>query len=429
MAFAGIITEYNPFHNGHLYHLKRSREFASGEGVVALMNGNFTQRGSPACLDKWQRARMAIRSGVDLVLELPLPAGVRSAHFFAQSSVKTLEATGMVDTIVFGSESGRIRPLKNIAKILAEEPAELQNILQEEIKKGISYPRARARAVDRYLQNNSKKHPFKSKTETLKSPADILSSPNNILGIEYIKNIYREDLNLTPHTIKRKEADYHAGHAGETNIASATSIRKIIYKDNLENAAKYMPSSSMKILRENFKKGKFPPDIEGFKKIIDADLRTKTEAELEECPALSREIVKTLTRKLQQGLSYDDLIAEITSKTHTTARIKRGLLHTLLRLNDFNCGELNNALPNYIRVLAVKENRGEKILGKLSKNARVPVCVNPSSILSNIKISGASKAEAQISLEIMATDIYSLLYPEASMRKKGLDFRTPLIKE
>lgn len=171
MNITGIITEYNPLHKGHIYHINKTKELTSCDGIVCIMSGNFVQRGIPAIMDKWTRCELALNSGVDLVIELPSVYSLSSAEFFAYGSISLLNSIGVINNICFGSESGNIDDIKSIAKILNNEPSEFKNHLKDYLDKGVSYPVARSKALVEYFNDN---------LET----QEILKSSNNILGIE-----------------------------------------------------------------------------------------------------------------------------------------------------------------------------------------------------------------------------------------------------
>lgn len=426
MPAIGLITEYNPFHNGHLYHLKTSKNISSHDPVIAVMNGHFTQRGTLACLDKWQRAKMAVESGVDLVLELPIVAGIRSAHYFAQGAVRVLAATNIVDKIVFGSETGKIKPLKQIASLLAEEPEDFRDFFHDELQKGSSYARARTKAINKYFA--SKKISFSSCQEKseLQNPGDIASSPNNILGIEYIKNIYRDNLEIEPKTIARKQANYHDEYAGKKSITSATAIRNLVQEGKLTDIKKYMPKNCVEIMLSAAKQGKMPVLRDSFKKMVISTLRRSSRKEILNCPAFSADIVNTIMERQENADNYNELVDNVTSKTFTRSRIKRGLLQLVARLNILPAQE-KEVSPKYLRVLALG-CEGEKILSLLDKKANLPVITNPSTIINEPRLESNNLAELYLSLEVLATNIYSLFYPDKKNRRTKLDFYTPLIK-
>ncbi len=425
MKTIGLITEYNPFHNGHKYHLNKSKNISKHDQVIAIMNGQFTQRGTPACLDKWLRAKMAVNTGVDLVLELPLVAGIRSAHYFAQGAVRILAATGLVDEIVFGSEAGKIEPLKEIASVLAEEPRELQEIFHKELQTGASYARARTTAINEYFASNTSGYFSRQHGDELKNPADIIASPNNILGIEYIKNIYRDKINIKPKTIARKDSNYHDQYAGEKEITSATAIRNLIQKGKFKETKKYLPKNCYNIMLNAYNQGKLPVQRDKFKQMVISTVRRSSRQEIANCPALTNDIASSILKSQKNADNYQELINDVTSKTHPQSRIKRGLMQLVCRLNQLPFSE--EIVPKYIRVLALGKN-GEKIMSQLDKNAELPVITNPSDIVNEAKLESENLKELYISLEIMASDIYSLFYPEKKHRKSGLDFYTPLVK-
>ena len=171
----GIVSEYNPFHNGHLHHLQKSKELTKTDFSVVVMSGNFVQRGDTSLVNKWVKTEMALEAGVDLVIELPTVYAISSAENFADGAVKILNSLGVVDFISFGSEIGEIAPLNDVANILYQEPKEFSSLITAQLKSGLSYPRAREIALSQFF-GNSKRY------------SEILNNPNNILGIEYLKS-------------------------------------------------------------------------------------------------------------------------------------------------------------------------------------------------------------------------------------------------
>ena len=210
----GIIADYNPFHNGHLLHLNQSKKATNCNYTICVMTGNFTQRSEPSIVDKWTKAKMALASGVDLVIELPIHYAISSAENFADGAVKILNSLGIVDYLSFGSESGDIQLLDSIADILHKNPREFSSLLSHELKKGSSFPAARENALLMYLGDTRKY-------------ANIISAPNNILGIEYMKALKKYKSKIIPVSIKRKDAEFNSLTV-HTGIASATAIRELI---------------------------------------------------------------------------------------------------------------------------------------------------------------------------------------------------------
>ena len=193
----GIIAEYNPFHNGHMAHILQSKQLCDADCTVCVMSGNFTQRGTPAIVDKWARTQMALSNGIDIVIELPTIYSIASAEHFALGSVKILDSLGLVDFLSFGSECGHLDILDEIATVLHNEPKEYTTLLKHELSKGISFPRARENAILLYLND-------------IRRYANILSNPNNILGIEYLKALKKLKSPIEPITVERNTAQHNS---------------------------------------------------------------------------------------------------------------------------------------------------------------------------------------------------------------------------
>ena len=228
MHVNGIIAEYNPFHNGHKYQLDISRQLIGAEYTVVAMSGNFVQRGAPAMINKYIRARMALENGADLVLEIPSFYACGSAEYFATGAVSLLDKLGVITTLCFGSECGDIDILTQTGRLLFEEPAEFRRILNEKLEQGLSFPAARSHALCTVMSTDAD---------------EIFSCPNNILGMEYIKALNRIGSNIKPFTIKRAGADYH-DHRLNGSQASASALRKAMAEEtNPERLQKFMPEN------------------------------------------------------------------------------------------------------------------------------------------------------------------------------------------
>lgn len=260
----GIVSEYNPFHSGHLYHLQKSKEIVNPDYTVGVMSGNFVERGDTAIIDKWSRAEMALNNGIDLVIELPLIYSISSAENFAMGGIKILDSLNMDTTISFGSECGNISVLNEIAKVLVQEPPEYLSILNHELSLGVSFPKAREHAILMYL-NDIRKY------------ANILSESNNILGIEYLKAIQKQKAKLSAVTIQRIGAKYNSTTL-EDSYPSATAIRQGII--NGENLEKYMPAASYKILKNKIEKDEIVSGISIFEQAILYRLRSMSIEEI-----------------------------------------------------------------------------------------------------------------------------------------------------
>ena len=254
MNVTGIITEYNPFHLGHLHHLKECKKNTNCNGVICVMSGNFVQRGMPAIMDKWERAKIAVKNGVDLVVELPLIFSISSAETFAYGAVALLEKTKIVNNLYFGSEHGNVLDLNKIASVIIKEPIEYKNTLKKELAKGVPYHYARLTSLKNYFNDINLE--------------EIISSSNNILGIEYLKALIRLNSPIKPYTLKRIGSNYN-----DENItslyASATSIRKTLSFNDFDKIKEVLPKESYEEiinLKNTDYKFVYPEDIFPFLK-------------------------------------------------------------------------------------------------------------------------------------------------------------------
>ena len=420
MNTVAIITEYNPFHYGHLYHLHKSKEISNSQTVICIMNGNFVQRGKVALMDKWSKTRMALANGVDLVIELPLVYGIRSAEYFASGAVEILNATGLVDNLVFGSESGNILPLQEASKILKIEDQYFQTRLQKYLSTGKSFPHARDLALNDYLSYQPEKY-ASSKEEILNT----LAEPNNILGIEYLKALEKYNSAITPYTIKRKGSGYHEQELKK--IASATAIRKKIYEDSYKSIKKYLPETSYQIIAKDFKDNKLAVNLDYFSMMLLADLRKKNLNDLLQFAEIENGLENRILNEAHKSANLSDLLNNIKTKAYTRTRIQRNLLHIFFGIKEKDFKEIDAYGAQYIRVLGVKKKRID-LLSKLNKKSKLPVILNPSEYMQEIAVNSNDPLRKSLSYDIMASDIYSLLYKDPSYRKGHLDFTTPLIK-
>ena len=235
----GIISEYNPFHNGHLHHLSTSKKLTGCDYTIAIMSGNFTQRGSTSIIDKWEKTKIALANGIDLVIELPLLYSISSAENFADGAIKILNSLGIVDYLSFGAETSDINILNRIADILYFEPKEYKTILSHELNKGLSFPKARENALLMYLND-------------IRTYSNILSSPNNILGLEYLKALKKHNSFIKPICIPRFESEYNSTNFSN-NIASSTAIRNLVKNKSFDIIKDLVPSDAYSILMDNIK--------------------------------------------------------------------------------------------------------------------------------------------------------------------------------
>lgn len=411
MKVCGIIAEYNPFHNGHAYHVNKAKEETNSEAVVAVMSGNFVQRGTPALFDKWTRTKMALMNGVDLVIELPTYYATSSAEYFAQGSIGLLDSLGIVDYLSFGAKTKDIDALKRVANILYLEPNDYKKILQSELKKGISYPVARSNALKIFTKKE-----FDAKFIT-----EILLDSNNILGIEYLKALMYNNSQITPTLVERKGEDYNSINIVD-GICSSTAIRKLLSEDNVEILKEVMPESSFEILNTEMLNGKAPMDLNKYEKEIFYVLRKSLSQDLFDLSDVSEGLENLLKKSSNETTEIEKLIDMLKSKRYTRTRIQRILLHALLNITK---DEVSNYKynPQYIRVLGFTKT-GEKLLSQIYNKSNLPIVTSVSKFLKNANETGRRMIEK----DILATNIYTLGYQIPDFRKSNLDYTMPIIQ-
>lgn len=393
----GIIGEYNPFHNGHKYHLEESKRILNANYSVAVISGNFVQRGNVSIVDKWTKAEMVISNGIDLVIELPAIYSISSAENFAYGAIKTLDSLNIVDYISFGSELGDLDVLNKFADIFYRQPSEYVSILNHELSKGISFPKARENAVLMYL-NDIRKY------------SNVLSSPNNILGIEYLKAIKKSKTHIRPLTIQRENVGYN--QLGSTNnFASATAIRNMIMNNKLSKLPYVMPRETYKILYHSFQKGHYVKDLSRFEKEIIYTLRTMSIKEIAELPDVVEGLEHSIKNAANSCNTLNEFMNIIKTKRYTTTRIQRILIYALLGITKKDMKESTKDIP-YIRVLGFNK-KGKELLSVISNsNKNINVITSVKKYLDNGNPSKYSKN--MLNIDINATNIYTIGYQKDS---------------
>ncbi len=313
----GIIAEYNPFHNGHLYHINKSKELVNPDYTVCVISGNFVQRGNVSIVDKWSKAEMALHAGANLVVELPTIYSISSAENFAEGCIKLLDSLKLDTVLSFGSECGDISVLEKFSDILYKEPPEYKSLLNHELQTGISYPKARENALLMYV-NDIRKY------------ANTLSASNNILGIEYLKAIKKLKSNILPITIKRNAVDHDSSETVDS-FASSTHIRELLCEN--KNISKLVPDFSYDILARQINSGKSVLDIVAFEREILYALRRMTLNEIRNLPDVTEGLANSILAAINSCNSYYQLIEKIKSKSYTMSRLHRILIYALLRCN------------------------------------------------------------------------------------------------
>lgn len=358
MKIAGIVAEYNPFHTGHAHLIDRTRAPEEGCGathIVAVMSGNFVQRGEPAVLPKAARVRSALAGGVDLVLELPLPWALSSAEGFAYGAVSLLHSLGCVDALSFGSECGDLALLEQAADAL--EHPRFFSLLAYHLEGGIPFPQARQRAVAE-LRNEQ--------------VAALFAEANNTLGIEYIKALRQLASPMQPFTVRRLGAG-HDARLPVGDMASASFLREAIRADRLMAALAYMPAACADILSQTARDGHLPAQISRIERALLARLRTMSVQEMAQLPDVTEGLENRLYRAAREAESYEQLLEQVKTKRYPLTRIQRLVWSAFLGVQETDSRErypdgLAWRQPPYVRVLGAND-KGLDILRLAKKSS------------------------------------------------------------
>lgn len=403
----GIIAEYNPFHNGHLYHINESKKAVNADYVVAIISGNFVQRGDTSLVDKWSKAEMAIKNGADLVIELPLLYSISSAENFAEGGIKMLNSFNIVDYISFGSELCDVNTLNEFADVLFHEPKEFVSVLNHELSKGFSYPKARENALLMYL-NDIRKY------------ANILSSPNNILAIEYLKALKKYKSSIVPVSINRNKVDYNSTEIVD-GFASATAIRKIAMTNDVWSLRQAMPKSSFDIMYDCLRSGKTVSSLAKFEKEIIYNLRKMSISEIANLPDVTEGLEYSIKNAANSCNTIDELISIVKSKRYTVTRLKRILVYCLLGITKKDMQDSRKVIP-YVRVLGFNDKGKELLSGISHANPKLDIVT---SVKKYMETSNNKILKNMLTKDIFATDIYTLGYDYDS--SSNLDYTHPIV--
>lgn len=407
MKTVGIITEYNPFHNGHSYHLETAKEASGADYCIVVMSGNFVQRGEPAILDKYARTRMALACGADLVLELPVPYAVGSAEFFAAGAVSLMNELRIVDTICFGSESGDIAALKRATHIISQEPALYRKVLKDELALGTGFPAARQKALEEFLLHCGQT------TADAHSTTALLNSPNNILGIEYLKALYRLKSSIVPLTITRKGGGYHQTSL-DAIFSSATSIRSVIKAashlirakgipaEHLLSLKAQMPREAFQILEDSFETT-CPVISDDFSEILHYRLlQIKSPDELTVFMDVSKDLADRIFNAIFTYRDFESFVDQIKVKNMTEGRICRSLFHILLDIRTEDVMQYTHSnWHHYFRVLGFRKN-STSLLSAIKNNASLPLITK----LADAKQLLDREGMAMLERDIFASHVY-----------------------
>ena len=436
MKILGIITEYNPFHNGHLYHLFKAKEITGADYVVAVMSGNFLQRGEPAIINKWARTKMAINAGVDLIIELPFVFSTQDANGFSFGAVKLLDSLQMVDYLCFGCETDNLDTLYSISNFLHIEPQKYKDLIVYNSKKGFEFPKTRSQALCEYHRK------FGIDGLEKISPLDLsklLKYPNNILALEYIKHLLNLKSKIQPVAIKRIGAGYHQKNI-TGNISSATSIRNEILnnlrspKTDLfmlnDKIKSTIPSSVFPILERELREGRGPITLDSYRQYILATLRRMPLKDISRIQGVTEGLENRIKEASLKSYTVDQLINLIKTRRYTRTKIQRIILHLMMNLSKKDVKIFNRCGPLYTRILGFSK-KGKTLLRTIKKNSSTPLVSKLSNYLrqtaswENINI--RNRLTKMLNYDILATDIYVLGSKKAENRIARLDFTHKIV--
>ena len=378
MKAIGIIAEYNPFHNGHLYHLNKIKEKYPDYTIILVMNGNFTERGDITIIDKWKRCDIALELGIDLVIELPFPFSTQSADYYAYGAITILEKL-QVEKVVFGSESDNIEDLKILAETQLNNE-EFDNLVKIYCKLGNNYPTALSKAIE---ELTGKK----------------ITTPNDLLGISYIKTIIKNNYKIIPETIQRTNSYHHKELSN--NISSGTAIRSAL-QNNLDIKDEVPENTYSRINNLHFMDDYF--SLLKYKII--------TENNLDIYQTVEEGYTKTLKEAIKECNNYEEYILKLKRKHYTYNKISRMLLHILCNFTKEKANLFKDI--SYIRILGLNE-KGKVYLNEIKKDIDIP-------IISKI----TREKDPMLEFEIQTTEIYDLPHHENLVKK---EYQNKLYKE
>ncbi|HET7628808.1 MAG TPA: nucleotidyltransferase [Bacillales bacterium] len=405
MKAVGVIVEYNPFHNGHYYHLQQSVQKSDANVVIAVMSGSFLQRGEPALVSKWQRTKMALAGGVDVVVELPYAFSTGKAEIFANGAISLLTELG-ADIVSFGSENGSIEPFETTIEFLDNHEQAYNETLKTYLAEGCSYPKAASLAFQKLTPDHSQ--------------LVDLSKPNNILGFHYVKAIKDQNSPIRPQTIARTGADYHDRELGMRPIASATGIRTAIVEEGkpLESVKRFVPDFTYQILEEFRNRHRHFNSWEQLFPYLKFRLLTSRPHELAALYEAEEGLEHRLQSHSKQAETFDEFMNRVKTKRYTWTRLQRFCVHLLTATTKTDMENIiNKPRATYIRLLGMSD-KGRDYLNAIKKDLRIPL------------VSTVSRFENPLlELDIRASDCYALGYSGAAQTELlAAEYATPPIQ-
>lgn len=384
MKTVGIIAEYNPFHNGHAYQIARAKEATGADYCIVVMSGDFVQRGAPALMNKYLRAESALKNGADIVLELPVYYALSSAEYFASGAVALLDKLGITDTLCFGSECGDILLLSEFASQLLLESDQFKEILNRQLKSGVSYPTARNIALQAVAPH-------------LSAHMDVMANPNNILGIEYCKAIRRRSSSMIPYTIHRAGASYHDASL-DAYYSSALAIRSALADTGSLSSIKEQVPPSVYALMDDHYGIDYPVLATDLSTLLHYQLLSEQKTGYTDHPDIDQELSDRISRMLPKYRDYPSFCELLNTKNRTYTRIARSLMHILLRMNKEDLMDYcRNDYIFYARMLGFRKDAGQ-LLSAIKEKSSIPLIS---------KLADAAPLLTDTGIKMLDKDIYA----------------------
>lgn len=404
MKATGIVVEYNPFHNGHAYHALQAKKLTGSDVVIAVMSGNFLQRGEPAFIDKWARTKMALSNGVDIVFELPYAFATATAPIFAKGAIQLLDAS-QCSSFCFGSEDGEIGPLERSLHLIQQAGTSYEQIVKEAVRRGLSYPKALNEA-----------YVAAAKASTAAATFADLSKPNNILGFHYMQSALAIQSTMTATTIPRIVAQYHDDAIVGNQIASATGIRKSFFEsDTLSAVSDFIPDTTRDVLLDWQSTQRSFGNWSAFYPQLRFTILREGPERLRLIADITEGIENLLYRAATNHGTFEGFMGEVKSKRYTWTRIQRMLTHIFTGFTPSMRSDMTT--PSYLRLLGMTQ-AGRLYLNENKKRLKLPV-VSKAAAFSN----------PSLKVDIHASDMYALgIGNGTSDCHIGLDYnRHPII--
>ncbi len=407
MKTAGIVAEYNPFHQGHAYQIQKTKEETGANAIVVILSGSFVQRGEVAIADKWTRTKAALMGGADLVLELPAIFALSAAPSFAFGAVQSLIDSGLIDLLSFGVENATEKNLKKLASFLLEEPPAFSAFLKEQLAKGLAYPVSLSMAIKQYLPKC----------------ASLVETPNNILALEYTKTVLKKQSTVSLFPLPRHGEGYHS-QTLSASYPSASALRKAIQTKNIAALQKGVPPALWPLYQKAWEEGRFPFSTDSLFGPLQYALLQQTPGSLREILEVEEGLEHRLLRLFSQANSWEELLCLLQSRRYSRPQLSRLLIHVLLGQTTSQLQQLQQqgGAP-YLRVLGYRKESAF-LLSKLHQTSRLPVVTSVKDALATLP----PEAKRLLKQECFATNLAALCSPSTPFRTPNQDYTHPLLR-